>query len=333
MVFGPNINRMEKEKNIQGLIQLFRSRNRNVQKNAAFALVRIGELAVGPLLQVLNDANWVVRANAITTLAEMKEQRVVEPCIRALNDSHHGVRGAAAITLGELGDKRAVMPLIQSLNDEHPYIRREAAFALGSLEDMSAQEPLNRVLFDKDSGVQDAANQALAHIIAIDTKRKIAKIDKKSEVKKNEAVNFCSQCGVALLKDAKFCYKCGNSLIEKPYQNQSDTEITNSSEVKDIRDEASSLYEKGDFSEAIVLYNKLLGASSGLVNRYEIRQSRAMAYCKLGRFSEAEQELKQILDVLGRNNPQGSKGQAMYWYLVARYKGDEEKAMKEFVKL
>lgn len=209
MVFGPNIGRMEKEKNIQGLIQLFKSRNRNVQKNAAFALVRIGEPAVDSLLQVLNDVNWVVRANAITTLAEMKEQRAVEPCIRALKDSHHGVRGAAAITLGELGDIRAVMPLIQSLNDEHPYVRREAVLALGSLEDVRAQEPLYRVFFDKDSSVREAAEQAQAHIIAIDTKSKIAKI---SEVKEEGAVNFCSQCGYKLIGNAKFCTNCGNKL-------------------------------------------------------------------------------------------------------------------------
>lgn len=201
MVFGPNIEKMEKEKNIQALIQLFRSRSRKIQKNAGFALVRIGKPAVDPLLQVLNDVNWFVRANAICALAEMKEQRIVEPCIRALNDVHYGVRGVAAIALGELGDRRAVIPLIQSLNDEHPYIRREAAFALGSFEDISAIEPLTRVLNDKYSYVQDAAKQALEHIKT-----------KQSQVKDERYVKFCTQCGHKLIGKTKFCINCGNKL-------------------------------------------------------------------------------------------------------------------------
>lgn len=194
---------MEKEKNIQGLIQLFRSRNRNVQKNAADALLRIGKPAVDPLLRVLNDVNWFVRANAISTLAEMKEQRVVEPCIRALNDNHYGVRGLATIVLGELGDRRAVMPLIQSLNDEHPYIRREAAFALGSLEDASAIKPLTRVLNDKDSDVHDAAKLALKQI----------KI-KVSEIKSDKPIVLCPKCGHKLKGKPIFCSQCGKKVNE-----------------------------------------------------------------------------------------------------------------------
>lgn len=240
MIFGPNIDRMEKEKNIQGLIQLFRSRNRNVQKHATDALVKIGKPAVDPLLKVLNDANWAIRINAITTLADMKEQRVVEPCIRALNDNHYGVRGVAAITLGELGDRRAVMPLIQSLNDEHPYIRREAALALGHLEDGSAIEPLNRILDDKYSDVQDAAKLALKQIKISKIKgdkpiilcpkcghklkgkpifcsqcgNKVNEIIKEGSKRKKKA-KYCSNCGVSLAEGSKLCHNCGKAIMQK----------------------------------------------------------------------------------------------------------------------
>ena len=72
-IFKPNIEKMKAERDVKGLIGTFKSTNRNVQKKAAEALVRIGEAAVEPLIQALKDEHWSVRINAVGALAEIKD--------------------------------------------------------------------------------------------------------------------------------------------------------------------------------------------------------------------------------------------------------------------
>jgi tetratricopeptide (TPR) repeat protein len=97
---------------------------------------------------------------------------------------------------------------------------------------------------------------------------------------------------------------------------------------------ANAFYDKGDYNRAIAIYDRLLsGPASSLINTYEVRKSRAMAYCKASRFGEAEKELTQLLNVLKSQGASVTNSQVMYWYLVARYQGDERKAMDEFVNM
>lgn len=97
---------------------------------------------------------------------------------------------------------------------------------------------------------------------------------------------------------------------------------------------ANAFYDKGDHHRAIAIYDRLLsGSTAGLINPYDVRKSRAMAYCKVGRFGEAEEELTQLLDVLKSHGAPVTSSQVMYWYLVARYRGDESKAVNEFVNM
>ena len=111
---------------------------------------------------------------------------------------------------------------------------------------------------------------------------------------------------------------------------QPNEQITTLEQAKAVLHEADVLYERGDFAGAMVLYDKLL--EQGLVNPYIVRKARAIVYCKAGQFSKAEQELKQLLEVLSRYGPVSATSSTRYWYLVARNKGDEKKAMDEFLK-
>jgi tetratricopeptide (TPR) repeat protein len=108
--------------------------------------------------------------------------------------------------------------------------------------------------------------------------------------------------------------------------------ITTIEQARATYQQADASYKKGDFNGAIALYDKLLDTPLGLLNPYEVRKVRAMAYCNAGRFSEAEEELKQLLDVLISYGGSTSSSSVRYWYLVARYKGDKKRAMDEFVK-
>ena len=107
--------------------------------------------------------------------------------------------------------------------------------------------------------------------------------------------------------------------------------IETNQQAQDVYGQAQSLYDKGDFTGAIVLYDSLLDSGHG--NQYDLRLVRLQAYCKAARFSEAEQEAKQLLDVLKMGGAPVASSRVIYWYLLARYGGDEKKAMDEFVKL
>ncbi len=70
-----------------------------------------------------------------------------------------------------------------------------------------------------------------------------------------------------------------------------------------------------------------------MANPYEQLTNEAMADCAAGRYAEAENKLNQVLAVEKQCGvaPGGSK--AMYWLLVARYKGDEKQAMREWCQM
>lgn len=68
-------------------------------------------------------------------------------------------------------------------------------------------------------------------------------------------------------------------------------------------------------------------------NRYEAIKDQAIANCKSGRYVEAEEALEKLLEVLKSFGSPLANSPTMYWYLVARHRGDEKKAMDEFLKL
>jgi len=107
--------------------------------------------------------------------------------------------------------------------------------------------------------------------------------------------------------------------------------MKNNDDAQDVYNQAEALFKKGDFNGAITLYSKLI--NSGFGNQYDLKLIRVQAYCKADRFSEAKQEAKQLLDILKMGGAPVSSSRVMYWYLLAYNKGDEKKAMEEFIKL
>lgn len=104
--FKRNVERMEKERDVKGLIGTFKSTNRNVQKKAAEALVRIGEAAVEPVIQALKDENGDVRWAVATALGKMGDTRAVEPLTQALRDKDKDVQKAAKEALEKIKAKK-----------------------------------------------------------------------------------------------------------------------------------------------------------------------------------------------------------------------------------
>jgi len=161
-LFKPNIEKMEKKGDIEGMMKAMDYPNAGVCIGAQEALIRIGEPAVETLIRALKDQERAqVRYNAITVLGWIEGKRAVGPLIQALKDESSSVRQLAARVLGEKGDSRAVEPLIQALKDEDTAVRKTAAGALGELGTAEAVEPLKRALQDTNGYVQKAAKVAL----------------------------------------------------------------------------------------------------------------------------------------------------------------------------
>lgn len=69
------------------------------------------------------------------------------------------------------------------------------------------------------------------------------------------------------------------------------------------------------------------------MNDFDAIRDRAILECKAGRYAEARHNLEGLLALLKRNGAPTTSSQTTYWYLVAKYDGDERRAMDEFIML
>ncbi len=121
---------------------------------AIVALVNIGDRAVEPLTNALNDEDKSVRLFSVEVLGKIKDPRAVEPLISILNDKSVDIRMLAAEVLGEMGDPRAVEFLTSSLRDKNPEVRIKAVEAIAKINHPSASEFLTAILGDKNPEVR-----------------------------------------------------------------------------------------------------------------------------------------------------------------------------------
>jgi bilin biosynthesis protein len=151
------------ESTIKQLINSLNNESIDVRKNAAGALIKIGEPAVEMIIDALVDENWRVRWHSAEILGEIKDDRAVKPLINSLNDENNGVRSNSIIALIEIGEP-AVKMLINALDDENWRIRLHSAEILGEIKDDRAVKPLKEALNDNNNDVRRAADTALERI-------------------------------------------------------------------------------------------------------------------------------------------------------------------------
>jgi HEAT repeat protein len=133
-------------------------------EQAAAALVSIGSRAMNPLLDALQQPQWVTRRNAAWALGALDDARAVDALIKAIRDPEPDVRAQAAWALGAIDDPAAMDPLAAALKDGDARVRRQAAWALGAIGDSRATAGLIVALKDTDPGVRRQAAWALGAI-------------------------------------------------------------------------------------------------------------------------------------------------------------------------
>src|SRR3989454_7975734 len=129
---------------------------------AADALGRIGDSrAVARLLRALEDPAMTVRRASIVALLRLEAMNAVPRIARMLEDESGGVRVIAADVLGKFEDPRAVPALVLALSDPQWYVRQASATALGQIGDRRAIAALEKATRDPRKSVARAAAAAL----------------------------------------------------------------------------------------------------------------------------------------------------------------------------
>jgi HEAT repeat protein len=139
--------------------------NEIVRERAVTALAQIGdERVLEPLMDAVDDASAFVRNRAIYVLGASGASQVVDVLIEALDHKQASTQGVAAWALGAIGDTRAYDPLLGLLSAKKADVRGNAAWALGELGDERAIDALLPMVRDKDPQVRGKVAWALGAI-------------------------------------------------------------------------------------------------------------------------------------------------------------------------
>ena len=145
-----------------------------VRESSREGLESLGELALFPLIDLLNDPDWHVRWEAAKALQNIPDARAAPALVRALRDSRFGVRWLASEALVALKEG-ALGPLLDALvhQGDSLWLRRGAHRVLRRLTDElhrpEVSETLKPVLtalesLEPSATVGVAAQDALADL-------------------------------------------------------------------------------------------------------------------------------------------------------------------------
>jgi HEAT repeat protein len=134
-------------------------------------------------IDLLKDADWTVRREAVVTLGEMGDERCVVPLVSALRDGDWQVREAAIEALGQVGSP-AVEHLVKMLRDWD--IRKSAIRCLGRIRDERVLDPLMQQLHHDE--FKDDATEALVELGPPAVERLVGALKDKDEMVRKQAI-------------------------------------------------------------------------------------------------------------------------------------------------
>jgi HEAT repeat protein len=174
--FYPDIDLLEENRDVGGLVKALEHEEYIVRKEAARSLKKVGdERAVVPLIRSLKYESWQDESPILTSVREFSaealgaigDRRAVEALIQSVKeDVVEGVRWRSVFALGKIGegDHSVTEVLIDALNNDSWVVRENAAKSLGNLALIEAVEPLISLLGDKEWRVRKQAINALGKI-------------------------------------------------------------------------------------------------------------------------------------------------------------------------
>ncbi len=127
------------------------------------AIEKMGEAAVGPLIEALQDKEGTVRKFAATLLGRLGDPRAIEPLGMALYDLHHEVGKVSADSLARFGGP-AFDILVAALSHPEMWIRIHSIGALAKIKDGRVTPIILEMLNDPERDVKKQVIQCLGEL-------------------------------------------------------------------------------------------------------------------------------------------------------------------------
>jgi HEAT repeat protein len=150
---------------IKPLVQTLTDNSPEVRNAARNSLTKMGKVAVGELIQVLGEGEFLGRSEAAELLGDIGDTQAINPLIEAFKEGDKQVRYNAVLSLMKLNKTSCVEAFIDLLESESAEVRTDAAWALGLAGDARAKNILLQTMAqDKDSRVRLSASKALREL-------------------------------------------------------------------------------------------------------------------------------------------------------------------------
>lgn len=164
------------------LLNQLQASDKTVRSQAALSLGKLGAAdSVQELVeQLCREADLFVQEDITWALARLGEASL-HPLLAKLTDASPHVRHVTVHTLGKLGLANALPHLLTCLADSEARIRVKTCFVLGQLKDSRAVPALIRMLDDANGDVQASASDALLQFGAVAQADLVAALDHPSE--------------------------------------------------------------------------------------------------------------------------------------------------------
>ena len=110
------------------------------------AMVRLGDVAMPVIEEMVEDPRWFVVRNAVSVLGQAGGERAVELIVSTLAHADGRVRREAILALAKVGGTDAGMLVYGMLEDPDPEVRLAATMAAGTLKVERSLRPLLSLL-------------------------------------------------------------------------------------------------------------------------------------------------------------------------------------------
>ncbi len=155
------------QKGLEPLIEATTGNDPVTCRNAIYGFIRMGQLAVPTLVDLLSYDRADIRARAADTLCDLglKARSSLPALIECLGDQNDQARYHTAGAIGTVAPDQgvAIEPLAKALKDEVDLVRRNAALSLARIGQQATQavSALTEALTDSDHLVRAFSVQAL----------------------------------------------------------------------------------------------------------------------------------------------------------------------------
>ncbi len=198
----------------KALLSAMGSRNRQVKQVATEALRNLGGAAAETLVSFVGDSKQPLdeRRRAMPLLVRIKDDRATEALIQLLDDPDDQIRAEAAAALAQESDPKVAQAMLPLVTDKVARIRRAAVQRLGREKDASAKvgKALMRALDDPDPDVRAMAAAGLGNVGYKPAVDKLIQIIETTDTSENEDLTS------VVLRSAESLGKLGNKKAVKP---------------------------------------------------------------------------------------------------------------------